>query len=90
MLRSVKDLHGFKIRATDGDVGSVAAFLFDDQFWTVRYIVADTGSWLEEKLILISPVALENPAWEDQVFPTGLTKKQIESSPEPVACHVWP
>jgi len=82
MLRSVKDLHDYKIHATDGEVGKVETFVFDDEFWTVRYLVADTGSWLEEKLVLISPVALEQPQWEDRTFPVNLTKKQIENSPD--------
>jgi len=82
MLRSVKDLHDYKIRARDGDVGTVEAFLFDDEFWTIRYLVADTGSWLVEKLVLISPVALEQPEWDNRMFPVNLTKKQIENSPD--------
>lgn len=31
MLRSVKDLRGLNIRATDGEIGHVDAFLFDDE-----------------------------------------------------------
>lgn len=37
MLRSINDLRGLIIRATDGKIGSVDAFLFDDVRWSIRY-----------------------------------------------------
>ncbi len=43
MLRSMKSLHGFTIGATDGDIGTVDEFYFDDASYTVRYVVVDTG-----------------------------------------------
>ena len=39
MLRNVKDLRGYAIRATDGVIGSVEDFYFDDEDWGVRYLV---------------------------------------------------
>ena len=44
MLRSAKNLFGSKIIATNGEIGKVHDFLFDDERWAVRYMVADTGS----------------------------------------------
>ena len=44
MLRSIKGIHGFKIKAVDGEIGKADEFLFDDHTWTVRYLVADTGT----------------------------------------------
>ena len=46
MLRSVKQLYGAKLGASDGEIGHVKDFYFEDQNWVVRYLVADTGSWL--------------------------------------------
>ena len=43
MLRSMKDLMGFTIGATDGGIGRVAAGYFDDATFTVRHLVVDTG-----------------------------------------------
>lgn len=82
MLRSVKELHGYKILARDGEMGKVHEFLFDDEFWTIRYLVADTGSWLQQKLVLISPIALQQPDWSGRKFPVTLTKEQVENSPD--------
>lgn len=82
MLRSVKELAGFNIMATDGEIGEVSEFYFDDETWTIRYLIADTGNWLMSRLVLISPEALGQPNWEKKEFPVKLTKKQVEDSPE--------
>ena len=46
MLRSMKDLGGYAIHATDGTIGHVKDFYFDDDAWVVRYHIVETGSWL--------------------------------------------
>jgi len=58
MLRSIKQLYGNKLGASDGDLGQVKDFCFDDQNRAVRYLVADTGSWLPGRQVLISPYDL--------------------------------
>jgi hypothetical protein len=80
MLRSVNDSQGRKIRATDGDIGSVDQFLFDDENWAVRYLVVDTGNWLLGRKVLISPIALGQTDWTEGLS-VSLTKEQIKNSP---------
>jgi hypothetical protein len=81
MLRSIKQLYGDKLGALDGEIGHVKDFYFDDQNWAVRYMVADTGSWLMGRLVLISPYSLGNLAQAGKVLSVKLTRKQIEDSP---------
>lgn len=81
MLRSVKDLQGYKIQAIDGEIGEVHEFLFDDQSWSIRYLVVNTGRWLQTRLVLISPQSLGKPDWRNKLFPVNLTKDKIEHSP---------
>ncbi len=73
---------GFVIRATDGDLGKVDEFYFDDQTWTVRYIVVETGNWLSGRKVLISPVAFGKPEIEHGTFSVNLTRAQVRSSPD--------
>ena len=49
MLRNVKDLHGFTIRATDGEIGTVDQFYFDDETWAIRYLTVETGGWINSR-----------------------------------------
>jgi hypothetical protein len=81
MLRSVKQLYGDKLGASDGEIGHVKDFYFDDQNWVVRYLVADTGSWLTGRLVLISPHAFGSLDRVEKVLSVNLTRKQIEDSP---------
>ena len=82
MLRSLKELKGYVLKAEDGDIGRCHDFLLDDQTWTVRYMVADTGKWLPGRRVLISPIALGEPDWHDKRFPVRLTTEQIEGAPD--------
>lgn len=79
--RTINDLIGFTLAATDGDIGKVEDFYFDDLSWTVRYLVVETGGWLSNRKVLISPESLLQCDWENEKFPVNLTKEQIEKSP---------
>lgn len=81
MLRSIQKLKNYRIHATDGEIGHVADFYFDDRTWTIRYLVVDTGNWLPGRQVLIAPEALEQPNWDEELFPVNLTQEEIETSP---------
>lgn len=82
MKRSSKSLTGYSITATDGEMGSVKDFYFDDKTWTVRYLVVETGSWLSGRKVLISPQAVQRADWEAKTFHVNLTKEQVKNSPD--------
>jgi hypothetical protein len=82
MLRSARQIKGFIISAKDGEIGKVNSFLFDDREWIIRYMVADTGGWLIDKLVLISLVSLSTPDWGNKLFRVNLTKQQVANSPD--------
>ena len=81
VLQSVKQLNGDKLGASDGEIGHVKDFYFDDQNWAVRYVVADTGSWLPGRQVLISPHAFASLDQTGNVLRVNLTRKQIEDCP---------
>jgi sporulation protein YlmC with PRC-barrel domain len=81
MFRSVERLTRFNVVAQDGEFGEVTDVLFDDQEWTVRYIVVDTGKFLPGRKVIIPPQVIEDVDWEGKLLPIGLTKQQIKSSP---------
>jgi uncharacterized protein YrrD len=81
MLQSLHQRFGEKLRASDGEIGHVRDFYFDDATWSVRYLVADTGHWLPRRLVLISPQAFGHLYPEGKVLLVNLTRQQIEDSP---------
>ncbi len=82
MKHNAESLVGFTIGATDGEIGKVKEFYFDDETWTIRYLIVDTGNWLSGRVVLISPDALLAPDWKNKTFPVNLTKEQIRNSPD--------
>ena len=82
MLRSIKQLYGDELRAKDGEIGHIKDFYFDDQNWAIRYVIVDTGSWLAQRLVLISPHVFTNFDLDGVSRGVNLTRQQIEDSPE--------
>ncbi len=85
MLRNAGDMKGLTIRATDGEIGMVDHFYFDDESWVIRYLVVDTGGWLSglgSTLVLISPYSLGSTDWHGRRLNVRLTKQQVAGSPE--------
>ncbi|NSL55075.1 PRC-barrel domain-containing protein [Uliginosibacterium aquaticum] len=82
MLHNLKDLEGYTISATDGDIGRVKDFYFDDHAWVIRHIVVETGDWLASRKVLVSPQAIQYPDWSGNRLPVAITKGQIRHSPK--------
>jgi hypothetical protein len=82
MLRSVKDLEGYAVGATDGEIGHVGDFYFDDRAWVIRYLVVDAGAWLSSREVLISPIAIGRADWTKRLLHVWLTKEQVKGSPD--------
>ena len=96
MLFAIAGLNGCPVEASDGRIGSVKDFLFDDQSWKVRWMVVDTGNWLPGRQVLIHPSAIAPldlalpvkrvlpmmSMGDTLVVSVRLTKQQIEASPE--------
>ena len=81
MLKNIKDIYGMKLAATDGDIGHVKDFYFNDESWEIRYLIVDTGSWLPGRLVLLAPPAFDGLGATGEVLAVKLTKQQIEDSP---------
>ena len=81
MLRSINEIIGYTIMATDGEIGKCDDFLFEDQPWIIRYAVAKTGNWLFDRKVLLSLISLEKPDWNTMLLHVNLTKQQIKDSP---------
>lgn len=82
MQRNINSLIGCSLEATDGDIGQVDEFYFDDTTWVIRYLVIKTGNWLIHRKVLISPQALIKREIESGILPVNLSKEQIKTSPD--------
>lgn len=81
MLRNTEDLIGFALRATDGEIGNIKDMYFDDDAWTIRYLVVDAGTWLSSRKVLVSPLSAQMPDWHGKTMPVNITQEQVRNSP---------
>ena len=82
MLRHKSEIEGYAIHTSDGLIGTVSDFLFDDATWLVRWLVIDTGNWLPGRKVLLPPSALADVNHMGRQFSVRLTKQQIKDCPE--------
>jgi hypothetical protein len=82
MLWNASAIKGYAIAASDGRLGTVNDFLFDDGSWMVRWLVVDTGTWLSDRKVLLPPLVLGHLHPTNHEFPVRLTKQQVKDSPE--------
>jgi hypothetical protein len=75
-------LTGSSVTATDGEIGSIRNFLFDDESWTIRYLVVDVGRWLSRRAVVLAITTVEQPDWVKRTFPVHVTKEQVRNSPD--------
>jgi uncharacterized protein YrrD len=86
MWNNISHVNGSKVVATDGEIGHVRQAFFDDQTWTIRYLVIDTGNWLSGREVLISPYAVVQPLGSGKIIDVALTQRKVMDSP-PVDTH---
>jgi hypothetical protein len=82
MLRHASDLKGYGVNATDGPIGSIVDFLFDDATWLVRWFVVDTGAFMIGRKVLLPPSALSHTNHIGGELAVKLTKQQVKDSPD--------
>jgi sporulation protein YlmC with PRC-barrel domain len=81
-LRSVRNVTGYYIEATDGDLGHVEDFIVDTGEWALRYMVVDTRNWWPGKKVLISPQWIREMSWPESRVHVDMTKDAIKQAPE--------
>src|SRR4029434_4797834 len=86
MLRQIRELGTYRLHATDGDIGHLEQFYFDDRDWKITYFVVDIGTWLHGKKVLMSPSAITGVDAPTKTINAAFTKQQVQES-EDVGMH---
>jgi hypothetical protein len=64
-LRSAWDVAGYKVWATDGELGRLEDYVLDDASWHLGYLIVTTGNWLNSQNLLVSTRWVESISWAD-------------------------
>lgn len=91
MLKRLKEMVGFSVHASDGEIGIANDFFFREGLWAVRYVMVRSGEWLSGKKVLLSFDAFSEPDWENRVFRLNVTRDMVKHSPDlaqlPIPAH---
>lgn len=81
-LRSLQEILGYSLEATDGPIGHVEDFVANDRDWVFRMVVIDTRNWLPGRKVAFSPQWIDRIDWGGKMVQTQLTRERIQSAPE--------
>lgn len=81
-LRSVNEVTGYYIEASDGSIGHVEDFIVDQDSWDVRYMMVDTKNWWPGKKVLVSPRWIESVSWHEREVTVSPSRQAVKDSPE--------
>jgi PRC-barrel domain. len=81
MIKTAQSLKNLELRARDGVLGKVKDLYVDDEHWTLRYLVVETGTWLNSRKVLVAMSVVDAPDWEASLLPVNLTQDQVRNSP---------
>ena len=81
-LRSTREVTGYYIEASDGEIGHIEDFMVDDSNWAIRYVVVDTRNWWPGKKVLVSPQWISSIDWRETKARVDLRREQIKQAPE--------
>jgi hypothetical protein len=81
MLNHLRTLLTHQIHASDGFIGALDDFYFDDSRWILRYLVVNIGGFVHGRKVLISPVAIVGINAANQTVSLKHSMDQIRNSP---------
>lgn len=82
-LRSFREIEGYRIVATDGNIGHVEDLMADDIDWQLTYLVIDTSNWKPwSKKVLLSIQWLDEISYVSKEATVNLHSDVIKGAPE--------
>src|SRR3989339_1771070 len=82
MMKFIKQLIGYTIKASDGDIGAVEEFYFDEDAWRVAYALVNLSDISERRHVLISLDTFMEPDWKRKRFLINATRELVRQSPD--------
>jgi hypothetical protein len=80
-LRSVAEVLGYRIDATDGEIGHLENFLIHSTAWSIAYLIVDTRNWWPGKHVLMSPHAVKEINWFEHRVRLDVARDKVKASP---------
>jgi hypothetical protein len=62
-------------------MGRVEDVYFDDEVWTIRFFLVETGTWLSERRVMVPVQSICEADWAKHLLRASITQQQVEDSP---------
>jgi hypothetical protein len=79
-LRSVVEVIGYRIHATDGEIGHLENFMLDHESWTLPHFVVDVSNWWFGRRVVMSRRSVISINWPDRSIFVDASRKQVKAS----------
>ena len=79
-LRSAKEVMGYHVRATDGDIGHIGDFVVGDSCNCILFLTIDLEEWLEGRQVLLPPTSVLEIDWATSRVLVNVTCQAIRAS----------
>jgi len=80
-LRSVGEIVGYHIHASDGAIGHVKDLLMEDTDWSIHYLVVDTNNWWPGKKVLVAPRLVQEIDWAAKLLKIIVDRQKLKDIP---------
>jgi hypothetical protein len=80
MVHRSEKVRGFHLYASDGPIGHVDDFLFDEQ-WAIRYLVVDTSNWIGGRTVLVSTELVTRIAPVERQIHVSVSRADVQAGP---------
>ena len=80
-LRSMREVLGYTVHATDGEAGTIEDFIIEDTLWGVHHAVVALKQPLTRS-ILVKPETMRSISWTGKAAWVNLSLQELTKSPE--------
>jgi len=80
-LRSSNTVIGYRVHATDDDIGHVDDLLIDDETWAIRYLIVDTNRRWSGRRVLVAPRWIDGVSWSTATVSVDLMRHANKGAP---------
>lgn len=80
-MHRLSKLLALQLHTAEGPFGTIVDLCLEQRSWALRYLVADIGSWLPGRKILVSPTTVGVPDWGNNQLPIRMNRFEATNSP---------
>ncbi|WP_141732855.1 hypothetical protein [Oligoflexus tunisiensis] len=80
-LRSFKEIKGYGIGATDGNIGELDDLLFGSHDWRITHLIADSRKWWPGGQVILDRSMVDDIVWADRKIQVAMTQDEVRQAP---------